>query len=361
MSFRKIKYCFINFLISLFVFATVISCSNGSNGTDVHTEANDYAFSKPTIISVEPSTSKANTVTVSWNALENDEVTYYWIYYSTTNDTSSFTRPDAAAHAGLYVTKGIGKYDITLSENGTYYFWIKAANGISTSDATKFSDFSNTISYSFTHTALITPTNVSVSASTKRANTVTVSWTASDAAYYWIYYSTSNDTSALTRPQENVHAGLYVTKGIGSYDIVIEESGEYYFWVKAADSYYSSSTNSSDFSTSSTYLFTYSELTTPTNVTAAASNTSGKVTVTWTASDATYYWIYYSTSNDTSQLTRPQADVHAGLYVTNGIGKYDISLTESGTYYIWIKAANQFYSNTGKSSNFSTVTTYTVD
>lgn len=210
-----------------------------------------------------------------------------------------------------------------------------------------------------------TPTNVSVTKSTSKANSVTISWNAvenDEVTYYWIYYGKTNDTSSFTQPNANAHAGLWVTNGIGTYDIVLEENGPWYFWVKAADARYSSTVNSSDFSTVATFLFTYKELTIPTNVNATASSTSGKVKITWTASDAAYYWIYYSTSNDTSSLTKPNANAHAGLWVTDGTGSYDISLSESGTYYIWVKAANAAsYSSTGKSSDFSSVATYTVN
>ena len=333
---------------------TNVSCADSDSG-----EA--YDFPAPTDISVSASESKANTVTVSWNAADNDEITYYWIYYSTTNDTSSLSKPDASARAGLFVTDGVGSYDVTLSESGTYYFWVKAADGITTGTAAKFSAFSSAKSYAFTYTSLTVPTDVSVTLSSKKANTVTVSWAASDAAYYWIYCSTTNDTSSLSRPDASAHAGIYVTDGKGSYDIVLEESGTYCFWVKAADSIYSINVNSSDFSKEATLGFAYAELSVPENVTAAASSTGGKVTISWTASNAAYYWIYTSTTNDTSSLSWPDASVHSGIYVANGTGSYDISLSESGTYYIWVKAANAFYSSTGKSSDFSTAVTYTVN
>lgn len=346
-------------LIAFFISFSNISCTNIVD--DTKTEQT-HDFATPTNVSVIKSTSKANSVTISWNAVENDEVTYYWIYYGKTNDTSSFTQPNATAHAGLSVTNGVGAYDITLSESGTYYFWVKATNGSHTSNATKFSDFSSAKSYVFTYASLTTPTGISVRLSSEKANTATVTWTASDAAYYWIYCSTTNNSASLTRPNASAHAGLWVTNGIGTYDIVLEENGPWYFWVKAADAIYSSTVNSSDFSTFATFSFTYKELTIPTNVNATASSTSGKVKITWTASDAVYYWIYYSTSDDTSSLTKPNANAHAGLWVTDGTGSYDISLSESGTYYIWVKAANAAsYSSTGKSSDFSSVATYTVN
>lgn len=349
-------------LIAFFISFSNISCTNIVDDTKTEQTQQTYDFATPTNVSVTKSTSKANSVTISWNAVENDEVTKYWIYYGKTNDTSSFTQPNATAYAGFWVKNGVGAYDITLSESGTYYFWVKATNESGTSNAPKFSDFSSAKSYVFTYASLTTPIVQSVSLSSEKANTATVTWTASDAAYYWIYCSTTNDTSSLTRPNASAHAGLCVTKGFGTYDIVLEENGPWYFWVKAADASYSSTVNSSDFSTVARFPFAYKELTIPTNVNATASSTSGKVKITWTASDAAYYWIYYSTSNDTLSLTRPNANASAWLCVTGGTGSYDISLSESGTYYIWVKAANAAsYSSTGKSSDFSSAATYIVN
>lgn len=355
------------FLVLLLISASSIitGCSDpvsSNTDTPVKPSQNTYPFKAPTNVSVTKSDSKANTVTVSWKAVDNEEITYYLIYCSTTNDTSSLTKPAAHAYAGLFVNNGIGSYDITLSESGTYYFWVKAANNYSDSDATKVSDFSSVKSFNFTYSGLTVPTNISASLSKKTANSVDITWDASDAGYYWLYYSTTNDTSSLSRPQANI-SGLhpYVNNGIGSYNFVLEETGTYYIWLKAADSYYNSTGKSSDFSRPETYSFTYTELTTPTEVNANKADTNGKVTVTWKASDAAYYWIYYSTTNDTSSLSRPQENAIAGLYVNNGLGSYNISLSESGTYYIWVKAANASYTSTGKSSGFSEPVTYVIN
>ncbi len=119
-------------LIACFINFAIISCGNNVDNNKFETPTND---------SVAASTSKANTVTVSWNAVDNDEITYYWIYFGTTNDTSLFTRSNVTAHAGLWVTNGIGSYDVSLSESGTHYFWVKAANAAYASTG-KSSNFS---------------------------------------------------------------------------------------------------------------------------------------------------------------------------------------------------------------------------
>ena len=241
---------------------------------------------------------------------------------------------------------------MTLSESGTYYFWLKAADKSSDSSAQKTSGFSKSATFDFTYSKLSAPTNVAVTKSTEATNYVTVTWaTASNAKYYWIYKNTTNDSSSATKVESAI-AILYVSSGKGSYDIILEETGTYYFWIKAADGYASSS-GTSDFSDSASISFTYTTLTTPTNVTAKASSYTNKVDVSWTASNAQYYWIYYATENDSAKATKAASAI-ASLYVTNGTGKYSVSLKSSGTYYFWVKAANSS-SSSSKTSEFSAV------
>ncbi len=350
--FSKLKIYF--FLLSVILFIGSFSaCNNGVGDTNSNNGENpeqvSYDYSTPTNVTVSASSSKANTVTVKWNAVENDEITYYWIYYNTTDSTANLTTPNEIVYSGLYVDDGIGHYDVSLPESGIYYFWVRASNSSWTSSATKLSDFSDVKSYEFTYTSLTIPTNVAVVKNSAKANCVKVTWTASDANYYWIYYNTTNDSSSAIEYDYAI-AGLYVRNGSGSYDVILEETGTYYFWVRAANGT-SSTSGTSDFSESATYAFTYTELTTPTNVAVVATDSANEVKVTWTASDANYYWIYYSTSNDSSSAIE-YAQAIAGLYVRDGSGYYKVSLPSSGTYYFWVKAANTCYSSS-KTSKFS--------
>ena len=95
---------------------------------------------------------------------------------------------------------------------------------------------------------LSAPTGVTVKASSN-TNYVTVKWTNNEAPYYWIYYNSTNDCSTAT---------LATTYGYSGIDIKLSESGTYYFWVKAADGNYYSSSATSDFSEVATYTFTKS-------------------------------------------------------------------------------------------------------
>ena len=111
------------------------------SGSDDDTEnTNNYAFSAPTNVTVSASTTK-NAVTVKWSDVSDSAVEYYYIYYSTSNDTRSLSTPAARTSlSGSY-----GK-DISLSESSTYYFWVKAADDYSSG---KTSNFSEVATYSY--------------------------------------------------------------------------------------------------------------------------------------------------------------------------------------------------------------------
>ena len=202
------------------------------------------------------------------------------------------------------------------------------------------------------------PANVKAAVCTNTVCAVTVTWDAINCDKkhnYYIYYSTKNDTSSLK--ESNVAVPWYcIYDGIGSYDVILPESGTYYFWVKATSGDYN--TISSDFSEASNPVaFTFA-LDAPTNVTAALSSEKlNSVTVTWDAINCDkvhWYWIYCSTKNDTSSLKEPNVAV-PWYYIKDGSVSYNVSPSESGTYYFWVKAAPSSYSASTASSAFSKV------
>lgn len=109
---------------------------------------------------------------------------------------------------------------------------------------------SNSIEVTLTKNALKAPTGLAVAASTE-TNTVKVTWTNNGAKRYWIYYNTSDDTATATCASRSGISGTY------GYEITLSASGTYYFWIKAADGY-NSTDKTSDFSSSISYNFTYS-------------------------------------------------------------------------------------------------------
>jgi len=158
------------------------------------------------------------------------------VYYNTSNDSST------AKVLTDYTFSS--KYSTTLSETGTYYFWVRAADDYSSSSS--LSSFSNVASLSFTYTALQVPTNVQVTLSTTELNTVTVSWTTTGANYYRVYYGTTNDTAS---------AILLKSVFSTSYSKTFSASGTYYFWVKSANGY-NDTDPTSDFSAVASYTWT---------------------------------------------------------------------------------------------------------
>ena len=214
----------------------VASGSVKSNSIEVTLTKN--ALKAPAGLEVAAST-ETNTVKVTWT---NNGAKNYWIYYNTSDDTATATCASRFGSSGTYGCK------ITLSASGTYYFWIKAADGYYTTDAA--SAFSDSVSYEFTYTSLSAPTGLAVAASTE-TNTVKVTWTDNGANDYWIYYNTSDDTATATCASRYGSSGTYGCK------ITLSASGTYYFWIKAADGYYSTD-KTSDFSDSVSYNFTYS-------------------------------------------------------------------------------------------------------
>lgn len=109
-----------------------------SNSIEVTLTKN--ALKAPTGLAVEASTEMNNTVKVTWT---DNGAQRYWIYYNTSDDTAT------ATCASRYKTSGTYGCEITLSASGTYYFWIKAADGTYSTDKT--SDFSSSVIYNFTY------------------------------------------------------------------------------------------------------------------------------------------------------------------------------------------------------------------
>ena len=214
----------------------VVSGNVKSNSIEVTLTKN--VLKAPTGLTVAAST-KTNAVKVTWT---DNGAKKYWVYYNTSDDTAT------ATCASRFETSGTYGCEITLSVSGTYYFWIKAADGYYSTDAA--SAFSDSVSYEFTYMSLSAPTGLAVVASTK-TNTVKVTWTDNGAKRYWIYYNTSDDTATATC------ASISGTSGAYGCEITLSVSGTYYFWIKAADGYYSAG-KTSDFSSSISYDFTYS-------------------------------------------------------------------------------------------------------
>ena len=132
------KFCTV-FLSIVFVIS-LISCQNDVEDTS-------YQLLD---ISAAQSTTAANVVTVTWR--DSVEASKYYIYYNTTNDSSTATKYSSYAYVteeydSKYQKTGYykGSKDIPLSTSGTYYFWLKSFDG-----SNQESDFSKSASIEFT-------------------------------------------------------------------------------------------------------------------------------------------------------------------------------------------------------------------
>ena len=330
MKLRKITLL----LALVFLLSTFYSCSTESDENPKTTienteEPSDKGVYVPKTFTVQKDSKTKNGITITWETKENF---YYNIYYNTEKNTETAKILNKRAFSGSYST--------TLDSTRTYYFWIRACKWSGTEYI--YSDFSNAVSYDFTHeTTLIAPTNLAVAESSTTLNTLDLSWDKVDGVkYYWIFYSTENDSFT---------AKYYDDAYSNKKSITLSESGTYYFWVKSADSYYSSYGNNSecsDFSDAVSYEFTYKTLIAPTNLKVEASSTTlNTLDLSWDKVDGVkYYWIFYSTEND-SFTAKYYDDAYSN--------KKSITLSESGTYYFWVKSADSYYSSYGNNSECS--------
>ena len=290
----------------------------------------------PDKIFIEPDSSIANVVNLS---IIETGAPYYWIYQNDSDDSSTAKCVNRYFH--YYTTE----YSVSLYSSGTYYFWVKAADG--SSDSSSTSGFSKVASYEFTHQDLTPPTGLTVTASEK-TNTVKVTWTPNEANYCWIYYNTKNDPNTATCASRSYRSSL----GNSGCEIKLSKNGTNYFWVKSADSS-SSDSYTSDFSEVVTYDFTNS-ITAPTGLAVQEGSETNTVLLTWTPNDSEYYWIYYNDKNETET-----AKCKTKSATSSKASGYKILLPNSGTYYFWIVGANNTddYSYTEKSS-YSEPATY---
>ena len=223
---------YISVISAILLLCAAIGCKGPvNNPTRTPTAKGVYA---PTDVKAELDSSTVNGITISWT---DTGAKTYWVYYNTSNDSAT------AKVLTDYTFSS--KYSTTLSATGTYYFWLRAADDLTSSSS--LSSFSNVASLSFTYTTLQVPANVQAELSTEKLNTITVSWTTTGAKYYWVYYGTTNNTASAILLSDTVSSTRY-SKSFST-------SGTYYFWVKSADGN-KTDDNTSAFSSVASYTWT---------------------------------------------------------------------------------------------------------
>ena len=311
---------YISVISAVLLLCTAIGCKGAVNNptptpTPTPTAKGAYA---PTDVKAELDSNTVNGITISWTSTGAET---YRVYYNTSNDSSTAKVLTRSTYSS--------KYSTTLSETGTYYFWVRAADDFTPSSS--LSSFSNVASLSFTYTKLKVPTNVQAELSTTELNTVTVSWTTTGANYYRVYYGTTNDTASAILLSDTVSST--------SYSKTFSASGTYYFWVKSANGY-NDTDPTSDFSAVVSYDFVHQDLPVPANLTAAkdgAGEYSG-IKLTWDSTKSAYYHVYWGTTNDVSAAKKLDYVYENSKKVYADIHK----LVSGTTYYFWVKSANGY-------------------
>ena len=331
---------YISVISAVLLICAVIGCNGPVNNstqtptpTPTPTPTANGAYA-PTDVKAELNSNTVNGITISWTSTG---AKTYWVYYNTSNDSST------AKVLTDYTFSS--KYSTTLSETGTYYFWVKAADDFTPSSS--LSSFSNVASLSFTYTALQVPANVQVVLSTEKLNTVTVKWDSTGAKYYWVYYGTTNDTASAILLEKFVSSA--------SYSKTFSASGTYYFWVKSANGY-NDTDPTSDFSAVVSYDFVHQDLPVPANLTASkegAGEYSG-IKLTWNSTGSAWYHVYWGTTNDVSAAKKLDSEYKNSKKVYADSDH----LVSGTTYYFWVKSADG-YNDTDPTSAFSAVASYT--
>jgi subtilisin family serine protease len=153
-------------------------------------------------------------VRISWLSSEN--TTYYQVFRSYRNDSTSATQVGSIDHPSLL-------YDDTSADPGVkYYYWVKACNGFNCSD---FSASDSGWRGTGTSTPLA-PTGVTASDG-EFENKVRITWyEVGGANYYQMFRNEINNPNSDSIIADSITNWLYD-------DLTAERGKEYYYWVKA--------------------------------------------------------------------------------------------------------------------------------
>ena len=248
------------------------------------------------------SANDSSSADISWLGVT--AATYYELYRNTANNSSSA--------AQVYVGGNTSITDTELESSTEYYYWVKACN------SGGCSDFSVFASATTDEGAPSSPVDLSASASSSSA--ISISWSSvASATYYELYRNTSSNSSS---------AALIHTNSSTSYtDSGLDSGTLYYYWLKACNS-----VGCSDLSESANATTNEVVPSAPSSLSASA-NGSSSISVNWSSvTGASYYELYRNTANNSTSASL--VDTYSSTSITN-------SGLDSGTqYYYWIRACN---------------------
>jgi fibronectin type 3 domain-containing protein len=289
-----------------FYYITLSANNMGEGGKSATVRAETKLPAVPQSLRADPVSE--SSIKLEWDAV--DGVTGYKVYRSLTDSDYGY-----AERANVTDTTWT---DTGLTVDTTYYYKIKAENGIG------MSGFSATVNG--TPSAFLEiPAAPAAPVVTAGSQRLTLSWSAAvGATAYEVWAGGSNDTTA---------AGKYGSDITGLSTVIsgLTNGTQYYVWLKAKND-----VGTSGFSPSAGGV--PDGPTTPPAApgTPAVSIASGQITISWLAvTGAVAYEIWYGTSPSSASASQDGDDVTDSLSRT-------ISGLDNGTpYYIWMKAKNE--------------------
>jgi len=291
----------------------------GTSGFSPAANAKPSAFAVlPEIPSVPSVTAGNRELNVNWQSVEG--ALSYEVWTGTTNNSTT-AQKNGADVSGTSVTL------TGLTNDTTYYIWIKAKNNIGVSDLS--------LRASGTPSAFAATPSAPQNAPTIIAGSgqLTVSWSAAEGAnVYEVWAGTDTNPTLATKRGGDV-------TGLSSVITGLTNGTAYYVWIKAKND-----VGISGFSPMTTGMPQEINVSGKTPATPVVNIGNEQIILTWQAMEgATVYEVWLGTVNNSASATKNGTDVTASLSVTiNG-------LTNGSTYYVWIKAKNNI-STSGFSS-----------
>jgi len=284
----------------------------GTSGFSLSANAKPSAFAvlpeMPTLPKVIPG---SRTLNVIWLSVEGALSYEVW-----TGVTDNLT--NAEKHGGDVSSTSVMLTG--LVNETTYYIWIKAKNNIGTS---KSSLRASGTPSAFAATPPSPPSAPTVIAGSGQ---LTVSWqTAEGATAYEIWAGTTSNPTISTKRGDDVTALSSIITGLTN-------GTTYYVWIKAKNTIGTSNFSPMVSGTPSGFLGIPQV---PVNSTVSIG--TGQITVTWAAVEgATAYEVWMGTVNNSASAAKNGTDISTSLSKTIS------SLTNGTTYFIWVKAKNNY-------------------
>jgi hypothetical protein len=274
------------------------------------------ANAKPSAFAVLPETPILPTLTpgskaldVNWTPVEG--ALSYEVWTDETGNPANAQKYGADVSGASVTLTG-------LTNETTYYIWVKAKNNIGTSEFSPRADGTPSASAATPATPESAPTVI------PGYNQLSISWQAVEGANSYEVWAGTDPNPTIAAKRGNDATGL------SSVITGLTNGTAYYVWVKAKNA-----VGTSNFSPMATGTPSASTIAPQAPAIPSVSIGNGQITVTWEAVEgAAAYEVWTGTANNSSSAAQNGEDVSDSLSGTIS------GLTNGTTYYIWIKAKN---------------------